>query len=139
MVLTCSTYFVDALNDPDTGLTRQALKQVKGERKQSIPDCEPVLSLEVLNFMTSKGHQSEHDFVGMIRNLHKAVDGRGIDKDTRSYFCQCLLRWLLSDLMPWLKNTDAKLDLRTMDVFRTIQTDHVRGLTRETVAGLLAN
>ena len=89
--------------------------------------------------MTNKGHQSEHDFVGMIRNWHKAVDGRGIDEDTRSYFCQCLLRWLLSNLMPWLKNTDAKLDFRTMDVFRKIQTGHVRGLTRETVVGLLAN
>ena len=82
-------YFVDALNDPVTGLTRQALK---GERKQSIPDCERVLSLGVLNFMTNKGHQSEHVFVDMIRNWHKAVDGRGIDENTRSYFCQYLLR-----------------------------------------------
>ena len=62
-------YFVDALNDPDTGLTRQSLT---GERKQSIPDCERVFSLGILNFMANKGHQSERDFVDMIRNWHKA-------------------------------------------------------------------
>ena len=48
--------------------------------------------------MANKGHQSEHDFVDMIRNRHKAVDGRGIDEDTRSYFCQCLLKRLLSEI-----------------------------------------
>ena len=31
--------------------------------------------------MTNKRHQSEHEFVDTIRNWHKAVDGRGIDKD----------------------------------------------------------
>ena len=50
--------------------------------------------------MANKGHQSEHESADTIRNWYKAVDGRGIDEDTRSYFCQYLLRWLLSDLMP---------------------------------------
>ena len=40
-------FFVDALNYPRTGSTKQALT---GERKQSIPDCERVFSLGVLNY-----------------------------------------------------------------------------------------
>ena len=53
-------FFVDALNDPTTGLTKQALT---GERKQSIPDCERVFYLCVLNYMADKGHESGYQFV----------------------------------------------------------------------------
>ena len=48
-----------------------------------------------------------------------------------------MLKWLLVDLMPWTEN--VPVDFRTLNVSRKIQTDRVRGLTRETVVGLLAN
>ena len=108
-----------------------------GKRKQSIPDCERVFSLGVLNYMADKGHESEYQFVNLVQNWLKAVDGWGLDENLRSQHCQKMLKWLLVDLMPWTEN--VPVDFRTLHVSRKIQTDRVRGLTRETVVGLLDN
>lgn len=105
-------FFVDALNDPYTGLTYTALT---GKRKQSVPDCEKLYSSGVLKFMVDNGHENEAKFVKVIRNWHKASDGRGIDERTRSSYNKDMLNLLLEDWMPWFNNNK---DYRTMDLNR---------------------
>lgn len=58
-------YFVDALNDPHTGVTYTALT---GKRKQSVPDCEKLFSPGVIKFMKDNGHQEEARIVELIHN-----------------------------------------------------------------------
>ena len=48
-----------------------------------------------------------------------------------------MLKWLSSDWMPGY--TGNGTDFRKLDVSRRIQTNHVNGLTSETVVGLIAN
>ncbi len=127
--------FAAALKDPDTGLTKQALT---GERKQSVPDCERLWSVGVLNFMRRKGSVAEAEFVELVLNWHKAVDGRGISECVRSMYIKNLLTWLLSDMIPG-HAVDEPTDFRNIDVCRRIVNGQIRGLTREIVVGLLAN
>lgn len=42
----------DALHDPSTGLTYEALT---GKNKQSVPDCERIISVGVISFMERNG------------------------------------------------------------------------------------
>ena len=88
----------DALHDPSTGLTYEALT---GKNKQSVPDCERIISVGVISFMERKGHESERKVLTIIRNWHRAVDGRGLSQDTRVTFLQDMKKWLLDDWMPW--------------------------------------
>ena len=89
--------FAQALQDPNTGLTYEALT---GKRKQSIPDCERIFSRGVLNYLLREGKE-EAKTVRLIYNWHRAVDGRGIDENSRSLFCREMKEWLLDDWMPW--------------------------------------
>jgi hypothetical protein len=105
-------YFRDALHDPNTGLTYEALT---GKRKQSVPDCEKNFSVGVLRFMENHHHEDEAKIVRIILNWHKAVDGRGINEQTRMLYNLAILQWLLDDWMPWYWYIP---DYSTMDVNR---------------------
>jgi len=72
-------YFRDALHDPSTGLTYEALT---GKQKQSVPHCEKIFLRGVLEFMQRNGHASEAKFIETVRNWHKAADGRGLSEQT---------------------------------------------------------
>ena len=126
--------FVDALKDADTGPTKQAFA---GDQKQSVSDCERLWSRGVLEFMERKGYITEFNVVKVFHNWHRAVDGRGFSEQERSTFVKDMLKWLLSDWMPGY--TGNGTDFRKLDVSRRIQTNHVNGLTRETVVGFIAN
>lgn len=90
----------EALHDPNTGLTYEALT---GKNKQSVPDCELVISRGVIEFLVMNGHVSEARILGIIRNWHKAVDGRGLNEDLRSRYLSDMKDWILDDWTPWDK------------------------------------
>jgi hypothetical protein len=104
--------FADALNDPKSGLTYEALT---GKNKQSIPDCERMFSIGVLKYMEKHGHLTEAQFVQMVRNWHKAFDGRGLTTQQRIANCKSVLSWLLDDWMPWHSYCP---DFSTLDINR---------------------
>jgi hypothetical protein len=88
----------DALHDSATGLTYEALT---GKNKQSVPDCERIISRGVVEFMERNGHVNEAKVLRILRNWHKAVDGRGLSEDERSTYLAEMKAWLLDDWMPW--------------------------------------
>ena len=102
----------NSLHDPSSGLTYEALT---GKNKQSVPDCERIISVGVISFMERNGHTSESMILTVLRNWHRAVDGRGLSDETRASFLQDMKKWLLDDWMPW--HTDNK-DYSTIDVNR---------------------
>ena len=67
----------DALHGPTTELTYEALT---GKNKQSVPDCERVISLGVISFMEKKGYSSTAKVIKVMHNWHKAVDLRGLSE-----------------------------------------------------------
>jgi len=104
--------FVEALHDPNTGLTYTALT---GQHKQSVPDCERVFSRGLVEFMERNGHTSTARFVHLVHNWHKASDGRGLTEETRKQYNLEMLDYLLEDWMPWY---ESNRDYSTMDVNR---------------------
>ena len=92
--------FVACLNAPNTGLTYSALS---GQHKQSVPDCERMFSRGVLAFMQKNGYKNEARFVGLVRNWHKASDGRGLSDEKRCQYNKDMLNYILEDWMPWHK------------------------------------
>ena len=102
----------DALHDLSTGLTYEALT---GKNKQSVPDCERILSVGVISFMERNNQESEKKVLTILRNWHQAVDGRGLSEETRVAFLQDMKKWLLDDWMPWHSCTK---DYSTVDVNR---------------------
>jgi len=58
-----------------TGLTYEALT---GKNKQSVTECERIVSPGVIRFMARNNH------LETIHNWHKVVDGSGLDEATRS-------------------------------------------------------
>lgn len=90
----------DALHDPSTGLTYEALT---GKNKQSVPDCERLINPGVISLLEQKGHKSGARVIKRIYNWHKAVDGRGLPENQRSLYCREMKEWLLIDWMPWFK------------------------------------
>lgn len=75
--------FTEALNDPTTGLTYTALT---GQHKQSVPDCERLLSPAMAKFMRSHGYSDEARFIEIVSNWHKASDGRGLTEQQRQQY-----------------------------------------------------
>ena len=124
-------YFRDALHDPSTGLTYEALT---GKQKQSVPHCEEIFSRGVLEFMQRNGHANEAKFIETVRNWHKAADGRGLSEETRSQYNKDMLNFLLEDWMPWFQQES---DYSTIDILRPIK--GIQGFTREIVVALVAN
>lgn len=100
-------HFRDALHDPHTGLTYEA---VTGKNKQSVPDCERMISPGVITFMESNGHHEDAKLLRLLHNWHKAVDGRGLTEEQRSLHCKSLLKWIIEDWIPWaVDNPDYSL------------------------------
>ena len=77
-------YMREALHDPTTGLTYEALT---GKNKQSVPDCERLISTGVINALAKQGHASGVEVLTIFRNWHRAVDGRGLTNSERSQYC----------------------------------------------------
>ncbi len=84
--------------------------------------------------MKRKGHKSELRFVEVVRNWHKASDGRGISEEMRSRYNNEMLNYLLEDWMPWWW---YDRNFATLDVMRPIK--GIRCFSREIVAALIAN
>ncbi len=105
-------HFRDALHDPSTGLTYEALT---GKNKQSVPDCERLISPGVIAFMEQNGHVKDALVIKLLHNWHKAVDGRGLSENERSMYCNKMKEWLLDDWMPWHR---YEHDFGTIDVNR---------------------
>lgn len=124
-------YLRDALHDPATGLTYEALTE---KNKQSVPDCERLIGLGVISFLERKGHIGGASIIRRIHNWHKAVDGRGLSEEQRSTHCRDMKEWLLSD---WMPQYSSQPDFSTIDVNRPIK--GICGFTQETVVGLVAN
>ena len=103
-------YFRHALHDPSTGLTYEALT---GKNKQSVPDCERMVSPGVIQLFECKGKAKTSKIIRTIHNWHKAADGRGLDESTRSKYISEMKSWLMEDWMPWHKeNPDyASIDI----------------------------
>jgi hypothetical protein len=102
----------DALHDPTTGLTYEALT---GKNKQSVPDCERLVSPGVVDFLERVGNARGAKIIRTIHNWHKAVDGRGLNEATRLTYIQDMKTWILDDWMPWHRENP---DYATIDVNR---------------------
>lgn len=87
-----SRYLWDALHDPSTGLTYEALT---GKNKQSVPDCEWLIGPGVISFLERKGHKNGASIIRLIHNWHKAVHGRGLSEEQRSTYCRDMKEWML--------------------------------------------
>lgn len=105
-------HFVEALHDPTTGLTYTALN---GQHKQSVPDCERLLSTSMARFMRDKNYTEEERFLTTISNWHKASDGRGLSEEQRSDYNKEMLDFLLEDWLPWYQ---YNRDYSTVDINR---------------------
>lgn len=99
-----------------TGLTYEALT---GKNKQSVPDCEKIISLGVIAFMEKNNHLEEAKVLKTIHSWHKAVDGRGLDETTRSNHCKDMLQWVLEDWMPY--HDKEQPDYSLVDVNRLVK------------------
>ena len=102
----------NALHDPNTGLTYEALT---GKNKQSVPDCERVVSRGVIEYLEKNKYCNEAKILKIIHNWHKAVDGRGLSEDLRSKYLSDMKDWILDDWMPWDK---TERDYSLIDVNR---------------------
>ncbi len=102
----------EALHDSSTGLTYESLT---GKNKQSVPDCERLISLGVISFLEKKGYAESAKVIRIIHQWHKAVDGRGLSETVRSDYCREMKEWLLRDWMPWFNFLP---DYSTIDVNR---------------------
>ena len=69
--------FVEALQDPDSGLTYPALV---GTRKQSIEDVEWLFEKPLIAYMEHKNYYIEAKFLRVIHNWRRAVIERGISE-----------------------------------------------------------
>lgn len=105
-------YLRDALHDPTTGLTYESLT---GKNKQSVPDCERMISPGVLSFLNRVGHVTGATILQTVHNWHKAVDGRGLSEDVRARYIAEMKRWILDDWIPWHR---VNPDYSTIDVNR---------------------
>ena len=55
--------------------------------------------------------------MSIVRNWHKAVDGRGLNEETRSAYLADMKNWLLDDWMPWHTYMN---DYLTIDINRCV-------------------
>ena len=103
--------FVEALQDPSSGLTYAALT---GLRKQSVRDAELLFSANLASFMESKEYTFEANFIRIILNWRTACDERGLSELQRSRYNYEMLNFLL---MPWHHEI---YDFSTLEVNRCV-------------------
>ena len=106
--------FVEALSDPETGLTYAALS---GSRKQSVNDAEKMFSPEITQFMARKGYSYEAKYTRTIWNWRRSCDERGLSELQRCKFNYDFLNMILDEMMPWHKDC---FDLSTLEVNRLV-------------------
>ena len=99
--------FVEALQNPSTGLTYPALT---GVRKQSVLDVERLFGQGVIDFMDAKQYQQEARFLRVVRNWRRAIDERGLMESSRQKFLHEFKDYICEDLMPWY-STSADFSL----------------------------
>ena len=104
--------FVEALEDPGSGLTYLALT---GQRKQSVRDAEQLFSADVAAFMEKHGYSFEEKFIRIVLNWRRASDERGLTELQRCCYNYQMLNFLLDDLMPWHQQV---YDFSTLEVNR---------------------
>ena len=104
--------FVQALDDPTSGLTYPALT---GQRKQSVQDAERLFSDGVAKFMEKNDYTYEAMFVRIVLNWRRASDERGLTELERCRYNYKMLNFLLEDLMPW---HSENYDFSTLEVNR---------------------
>ena len=92
--------FVQALEDPSSGLTYTALT---GVRKQSVEDVERLFGAGVIEFMEKHGYKAEAEYVMIVRNWRRAIDERGLTEEQRRQFRDDFLNFILDEWMPWHK------------------------------------
>ena len=92
--------FVQALEDPTSGLTYSALT---GVRKQSVEDAERLFGPGVISFMEKHGYDAEAEMVKAVRNWRRAIDERGLSEEQRRQFRDNFLSFILDEWMPWQK------------------------------------
>ena len=104
------TSFDAAMMDPNTGLTHAALV---GERKQSVPDAEKMLSYLVAKFLREHGHETEAYYVETVAGWHEVADGRGLTELERCRKNYSMLNMVFDEWMPWHRdNYDfARIDI----------------------------
>ena len=76
-------YMREVLHDPSTGLTYEALT---GKNKQSVPDCERLISRGVIDFLERKGHQSGQMFYKLYE-IGMEQSTEGLSESERLKFC----------------------------------------------------
>lgn len=59
-----------------------------------------MLSVGMLNFMLANGHVAKAQFVKLVRNWHKASDGKRLSEETRTEYSRAMLNWMLENWMP---------------------------------------
>ena len=105
--------FIEALEEPKTGLTYPALT---GIRKQSVEDIERLFGQGVIDFMKDKNYNEEAEYVQKVRNWRKAIDERGLKEEKRQQYITEFLDYIISDLMPWY--LDGCKDFSLLEVNR---------------------
>ena len=98
--------FEEALHDPAAGLTYSALS---GIRKQSVEDVERLFGQTVIDWMKTKGHYNEAEYLQYVHNWRRACDERGLTDDQRSKYNRELLAYILDDLMPSIKTMVSEI------------------------------
>ena len=68
--------------------------------------------------MERNNHPQEATVLKTIHNWHKAVDGRGLNKATRSDYCKAKLNLILEAWIPYLKTEQP--DYSFIDVNRCV-------------------
>ena len=105
--------FVEALQDPESGLTHPALV---GTRKQSIEDIERLFGERLIAFMDKKQYTSEASYLRLVRNWRRATDERGISDSQRQEFSKNFLKFIVEGLIPW----SDTLDYSSLEVNRWV-------------------
>ena len=107
--------FDDALKDPQSGLTHDALIAKKENRKQSLKDAKRLLSYHVVESLQRNGHNSEADYVKVLVTWHESSDGCGLLQLSRCGYNYEMLSFILDEWMPWHQ---TMYDLSTIDINR---------------------
>ena len=105
-------HFVEALQDPKSGLTVPALTS---SRKQSVVDAERLFNPDLAQFMRSKGYDFEARYIEVVSNWHHACDHQGLSELQRCKYNYNFLNLILDELMPWHKE---KYDFSCLEVNR---------------------
>ena len=107
--------FVEALEDPKTGLTYPALT---GVRKQPVEDVEQLFGQGFIDFMKDKNYEKEAEYLQKVRNWRRAIDERGLKEEKCQWYITEFLNCIISDLMPWYLDGCKDFSLLEVNSYR---------------------